>query len=150
MADRLDAEVDEVGAPANFRIVNSTTDCAHDAADAERDGATTGRSAERVAQHAQQAAEATERQRAADREEHARPGDDDQDRRRDVKARRLSSGTTGSPSPAVGRRLLGLSAAAPRHSAAAPRHQRSRLRRNTCSMPSSSFTRSVSMYPSRS
>src|SRR4029453_9809992 len=78
MSDRLDAEVHEVERAGELDDREDHDRLGDERADPERDRRDEGHHAERVADDAEQAAQAPERERPPDHEQHARTGDDDE------------------------------------------------------------------------
>ena len=90
--NRLDPQVDEVRRTGELDDREQDERLRHDRADADRDRDDQGEHPERVAEHAEETAQAAERDRPADHEEHARPRDHDQrqrgEREREERGRR--------------------------------------------------------------
>ena len=83
VADRLDAEEDQVRRSDDLDDREHHDGLRDERPDAERDRGDGGQHPERVAEHAEQAAAAAERDGAAEHEQHARAGKDDEQHRRE-------------------------------------------------------------------
>jgi hypothetical protein len=92
MPDGLDAEEDDVGGAEELDDREGHDRLLEQRAEAEGDQHRDHDGAEDVADDAQEPADPAERERAADREEHARPGDDDERDRRQCEGEEVGRG----------------------------------------------------------